>query len=37
LFSFLKGSAGVQDSPKLQAHAEQVFGLVIKLNPISIN
>ncbi|GAU42435.1 hypothetical protein TSUD_247770 [Trifolium subterraneum] len=28
LFSFLKGSAGVQDSPKLQAHAGKVFGLV---------
>ncbi|AES98239.1 leghemoglobin Lb120-1 [Medicago truncatula] len=28
LFSFLKDSAGVQDSPQLQAHAEKVFGLV---------
>ncbi|KAK2377024.1 leghemoglobin [Trifolium repens] len=28
MFSFLKDSAGVQDSPKLQAHAEKVFGLV---------
>ncbi|CAI8587933.1 unnamed protein product [Vicia faba] len=28
LFSFLKDTAGVEDSPKLQAHAEQVFGLV---------
>ncbi|PNX58340.1 leghemoglobin, partial [Trifolium pratense] len=26
--SFLKGSAGVQDSPQLQGHAEKVFGLV---------
>ncbi|KAK2430849.1 Leghemoglobin 1 [Trifolium repens] len=28
LFSFLKGSATVQDSPQLQGHAEKVFGLV---------
>ncbi|XP_004490880.1 leghemoglobin-1-like [Cicer arietinum] len=28
LFSFLKDTAGIQDSPKLQAHAEKVFGLV---------
>ncbi|AES96798.1 hypothetical protein MtrunA17_Chr5g0417631 [Medicago truncatula] len=28
MFSFLKDSAGVQDSPKLQAHAEKVFGMV---------
>ncbi|WJX58776.1 Leghemoglobin 1 [Trifolium repens] len=28
LFSFLKGSAVVQDSPQLQGHAEKVFGLV---------
>nr|P09187.1 RecName: Full=Leghemoglobin-1; AltName: Full=Leghemoglobin I [Medicago sativa]CAA31750.1 unnamed protein product [Medicago sativa] len=28
LFSFLKNSAEVQDSPQLQAHAEKVFGLV---------
>ncbi|KAL5101993.1 hypothetical protein RYX36_006320 [Vicia faba] len=28
MFSFLKDSAGVVDSPKLQAHAEQVFGMV---------
>nr|P28010.1 RecName: Full=Leghemoglobin [Medicago sativa]AAB48005.1 leghemoglobin [Medicago sativa] len=28
MFSFLKDSAGVQDSPQLQAHAEKVFGMV---------
>jgi len=28
MFSFLKDSAGVQDSPKLQAHAGKVFGMV---------
>nr|QAX32752.1 leghemoglobin [Galega orientalis] len=28
MFSFLKDTAGVQDSPKLQAHAVKVFGLV---------
>nr|QAX32750.1 leghemoglobin [Galega orientalis] len=28
MFSFLKDTAGVQDSPKLQAHAEKVFGMV---------
>jgi hypothetical protein len=28
LFSFLKDTPGVQHSPKLQAHAEKVFGLV---------
>nr|P14962.1 RecName: Full=Leghemoglobin-3; AltName: Full=Leghemoglobin III [Medicago sativa]CAA68328.1 unnamed protein product [Medicago sativa] len=28
MFSFLKDSAGVQDSPKLQSHAEKVFGMV---------
>nr|P02232.2 RecName: Full=Leghemoglobin-1; AltName: Full=Leghemoglobin I [Vicia faba] len=28
MFSFLKDSAGVVDSPKLGAHAEKVFGMV---------
>ncbi|XP_004512251.1 leghemoglobin 6-like [Cicer arietinum] len=28
LFSFLKDTSGVQYSPKLQSHAEKVFGLV---------
>lgn len=28
MLSFLKGSTGVQDSPELQAHAEQVFEMV---------
>jgi hypothetical protein len=28
MFSFLKDSAGVEDSPKLQAHAGKVFGMV---------
>ncbi|XP_058744833.1 leghemoglobin Lb120-34-like [Vicia villosa] len=28
MFSFLKDSSGVVDSPKLQAHAEKVFGMV---------
>jgi len=41
MFSFLKDSAGVQDSPKLQAHAEKVFGMVSLIqhicNSTSIN
>ncbi|GAU47134.1 hypothetical protein TSUD_247560 [Trifolium subterraneum] len=28
MFSFLKNTAGVQDSPQLQAHALKVFGMV---------
>ncbi|XP_058744678.1 leghemoglobin Lb120-34-like [Vicia villosa] len=28
MFSFLKDSVGVVDNPKLQAHAEKVFGMV---------
>jgi len=39
MFSFLKDSAGVQDSPKLQSHAEKVFGMVsvIKHKLITMN